>query len=200
MISCYTIESFVEEVQLSYTPRPTMTLLKRSWNFHEWLEGAFSKHHSSISLPRQFIFSKDISAGSTMDGVQATVRCSEWSNSLLGEPMFPLQRLPLEKPKWNANRSVFSKWETRAIRTTTEKSEEIFLKAEAQIFAKNGGIHDITFDFQRDSWTRLLKKIRKWEKLQASKYVEGWWPVSLQDVTTWVSTLKPLPLTPIGEF
>ena len=129
MISCYTIESFVEEVQLSYTPRPTMTLLKRSWNFHEWLEGAFSKHHSSISLPRQFIFSKDISVGSTMDGVQAMVRCSEWSNSLLGEPMFPLQRIPLKKPKCNANRSVFSKWETIAIRTTIEKSEEVFLKS-----------------------------------------------------------------------
>ena len=114
-----------------------MTLLRRSLNFHKWLDGAFSKHHSSISLPHQFIFSKDHNSRSTKDGVHTTVRCYEWSNSLLGEPMFPLQRLPNSKPKRNVSRSVFSWWETSNTRTTSEKSEEILKKAEAPRCSKN---------------------------------------------------------------
>ncbi len=175
-----------------------MTLLKRSVNFHQWLESSFSKFHSSISLPRQFIFSKNSDVAGTLDGVQAMVRCSEWSNSMLGEPMFPLQRLPISKPMWNANRSVFSRWETSSTRTTLEKSEEILQKAEAQIFAKKEENYDMHFDFQRQSWTRLLKKIRKWERLQAEDY-DGWWPISHEEVSTWVATLPKLPPTREGE-
>ena len=94
MTSCFTLETFVNVVQHSYKPSPTMPLLKKSMDFRGWLEGAFSKHQSCISLPRQFIFSKNDNVGSTVDGVKAMVRCSDWSISLLGEPMFPLQRLP----------------------------------------------------------------------------------------------------------
>jgi hypothetical protein len=61
--------------------------------------------------------------------------------------MFPLQRLPNQKPRWNANRPEFSKWETPKTRTTPEKSEEIFKKAEAQIFSKSGEYYDIPFGF-----------------------------------------------------
>jgi hypothetical protein len=177
-----------------------MTLLKKSLDFHGWLEGAFSKHHSCISLPRQFVFSKSDNVGSIVDGVKAMVRCSEWSNSVLGEPMFPLQRLPNKKPMWNANRPVFSKWEklTPKTRTTPEKSEEIFKKAEAQIFSKSGEYYDIPFDFQRDAWSKLLKRIRKWEQLKAKDF-DGWWPLSYADVTTWVSSLTQLPITSDGE-
>jgi hypothetical protein len=183
----------------SYTPNHSMTLLKRSLNFHEWLEGSFAKYHCSVSLPRQFIFSKEHNVGNTSDGVEAMVRCSEWSHSLLGPPMFPLQRLPTSKPRWNANRSVFSKWETLNTRTTPEKSEEIFKKAEAQIFRKSGDLFDIPFDFQRDSWKKLLQKIRKWEKLQPEDY-QGWWPISHEEVITWVSNLAKLHSTPVGKF
>ena len=118
---------------------------------------------------------------------------------MLGEPMFPLQRLPTSKPKWNANRSVFSRWETSSIRTTLEKSEEIFQKAEAHFLAKNDKNHDMHFDFQRQSWTRLLKKIRKWERLPAEDY-DGWWPISHEEVSTWVADLPKLPPTREGEF
>ena len=83
--------------------------------------------------------------------------------------MFPLPRLPNQKPRWNANRPVFSKWETSNTRTTPEKSEEIFKKAEAQIFSKSGEYYDIPFDFQRDAWSKLLKRIRKWEQLKAKE-------------------------------
>ena len=198
-ICCLTIEVFVDVVMKSYTPNHSMTLLKRTLNFHEWLEGSFAKYHCSISLPRQFVFSKEHDAGSTSDGVQAMVRCSEWSNSVLGPPMFPLQRLPISKPRWNANRSVFSKWETINTRTTPEKSEEIFKKAEAQIFRKSGDFYDIPFDFQRDSWKKLLKQIRKWEKLQPEDY-QGWWPICHEEVSTWVSNLAKLPPTLEGKF
>lgn len=202
VMSCLTIENFVEEIQLSYNPRPTMTLLKRSLNFHEWLDGSMSKYFSSISLPRQFIFSKDDNEGSTVDGVHAMVRCSEWSNSILGEAMFPLQRLPNKKPKWNANRRVFSKWEkngSQLTRTSLEKAEDIFKKAEAQIFHRNGEDYFMHFDFQRESWNRLLKKIRKWETLKEEEY-EGWWPITHEDVPIWLATLPQLPLTPQGEL
>ena len=197
MESCMTIEKFVHVVQHSWKPSPTMTLLKKSLDFHGWLEGAFSKHHSSISLPRQFIFSKNDNVGSTAEGVMAMVRCSEWSNYVLGEPMFPLQRLPKQKPRWNANRPVFSKWETPKIRTTFEKSEEIFKKAEAQLFSKSGENYDIPFEFQRHSWVKLLTRIRKWEKLRAADF-DGWWPLSNADVTLWVSSLTKLPITSDG--
>jgi hypothetical protein len=112
--------------------------------------------------------------------------------------MFPLQRLPNQKPRWNANRPVFSKWETSNTRTTPEKSEEIFKKAEAQIFSKSGEYYDIPFDFQRDAWSKLLKRIRKWEQLKAKDF-DGWWPLSNADVTSWVSSLTELPLTSDGE-
>ena len=198
MTSCLTLETFVHVVQHSYKPTPTMTLLKKSLDFHSWLEGAFAKHHSCISLPRQFIFSKNDDAGSTADGVKAMVRCSEWSNSVLGEPMFPLQRIPNQKPRWNANRPVFSKWETPKTRTTIEKSEEIFKKAKAQIFSKSGENYDIPFEFQRDAWVKLLKRIRKWEQLKAKDF-DGWWPLSNVDVTVWVSSLTELPITSDGK-
>ena len=184
---------------MSYKPMPTMTLLKRSINFHRWLEGASSKHHSCISLPRQFVFSKNENGDATTDGVRAMVRCSEWSNSVLGEPMFPLQRLPTQKPRWNANRSVFSRWETSSTRTSTEKSEEILKKAEAQVFYKDGEHYDLPFDFQRSSWVKLLGRIRKWEKLQAGDY-EGWWPITHGDVISWVSSLSKQPLTSDGGY
>ena len=112
--------------------------------------------------------------------------------------MLPLQRLPNQKPRWNANRPVFSKWETPKTRTTPEKSEEIFKKAEAQIFSKSGEYYDIPFDFQRDAWSKLLKRIRKWEQLKAKDF-DGWWPLSYADVTTWVSSLTQLPITSDGE-
>jgi len=140
MTACLTLETFVQVVQHSFKPTPTMTLLKKIMDFHGWLEGVFSKHYSCISLPRQLIFSKSDNDGGTVDVVKAMVRCSEWSNSVLGEAMFPLQRLPNQKPRWNANRPVFSKWKTPKIRTFPEKSEEIFKKAESQIFSKNGKI------------------------------------------------------------
>ncbi len=119
--ACLTIEKFVCEIQKSYKPMPTMTLLKRSINFHQWLEGASSKHYSCISLPRQFIFSKNENGDATTDGVRSM-------------SMFTLQRLPTQKLRWNANCSVFSKWETSSTRTSPEKSEEILKKAEAQVF------------------------------------------------------------------
>jgi len=83
MPSCLTLETFVHVVRHSYKQTPTMTLLKKSLDFHGWLEGAFSKHNSCISPPRQFLFSKNDNDGSTVDGVKAMVRCSEWSNSVL---------------------------------------------------------------------------------------------------------------------
>ena len=140
MTSCLTLETFVHVVQHSYKPSPTMTVLEKSLDFHGQLEDAFSKHHSCISFPRQFIFSKNDNVGSTIDGVNTMVRCSEWSNSLLGEPMFPLQRLTNQKPRWNANRSVFSKWETPKTRTTPENSEEIFKRRRPKSFLKVGNI------------------------------------------------------------
>ena len=71
------------------------------------------------------------------------------------------------------------------------KSAEIFQKAEAQNFAKKDENHDMHFDFQRQSWTRLLKKIRKWERLPADDY-DGWWPISHEEVSTFVATLPKL--------
>ncbi len=76
MTSCLTLETFVNVVKHSYKPTPTIALLKKSFNFHGWLEGAFSKHNSCISLPRQFIFSKNDNAGSTVEGVKAMFCCS----------------------------------------------------------------------------------------------------------------------------
>jgi hypothetical protein len=43
---------------------------------------------------------------------------------------------------------VFSRWETFNTRTTSEKSEKILKKAEAQFFSKNGEYCDIPFEFQ----------------------------------------------------
>jgi len=117
-----------------------MTLLKTSLDFHGWLEGAFSKHHSCISLPRQFIFSKNDNDGGTVDGVKAMVRCSEWSNYVLGEPMFPLQRLPNQKPRWNANRPVFTEWESPKTRTNPEKSKRYSKRRRPKSFLKVGNI------------------------------------------------------------
>jgi hypothetical protein len=53
-----------------------------------------------------------------------------------------------------------------------EKSEEVFKNAEAQIISKSGEYHDIPFDFQRDAWAKLLKRICYWEQLKA-KYSDG---------------------------
>jgi hypothetical protein len=55
------------------------------------------------------------------------------------------------------------------------------------------------FDFQRQSGTRLLKKIRRWERLPAEDY-DGWWPISHEEVSTWVAALPKLPPTREGEF
>ena len=63
---------------------------------------------------------------------------------------------------------------------------------------KKGGYYDIQFDFQRDAWSKLLKRIRKWEQLKAKDF-DGWWPLSNADVTSWVSSLTELPLTSDGE-
>ncbi len=112
--------------------------------------------------------------------------------------MFPLHRIPNQKPRWNANRPVFSEWETPKTRNTLEESEEIFKKAEAQTFSKSGDYYDIPFEFQRDAWIKLLKRIRKWEQLK-SKDFDGWWPLTNVDVTVWVSTLTELPITSDGE-
>lgn len=199
VVACLTLEKFIHEVQTCMKPKPAMILLKRSLNFHEWLSGALAKYHSSISQPRQFIFSKTNNGLSTPDGVQTMVRCSEWSHSPLGEPMFPLQRLPNGKPRYNANRPIFSKWETATKRTSVENSEEIFKKAEAQIFGSIGDLHEMSFSFQRDAWKSLIKKLRKWEKLEAKDY-DAWWPQSRQDVTLWISSIPQLSLTADGEF
>ena len=109
MTSCFTLETFVHVVQHLYKPTPTMTLLKKNLDFHGWLKGAFSMHHSCFSHPRQFMFSKNDNAGSTVEVVKAMARCSECTKFVLGEPLFPLQRLPNKKPRWNVNRPVFSK-------------------------------------------------------------------------------------------
>ena len=93
--------SFVYAIQKSNDSKPNMALLKRSLNFHQWLDGAVSKHHSFIRIPRHFIFSKIHNAGSTL--VHAIMGCSEWSNLLFEEEMFSL---PPSRPKWDANRSV----------------------------------------------------------------------------------------------
>ena len=45
----------------------------------------------------------------------------------------------------------------------------------------------------------FLKKIRKWEKLQPEDY-QGWWPISHEEVSTWVSNLAKLPPTLEGKF
>jgi hypothetical protein len=113
--------------------------------------------------------------------------------------MFPLQRLPNGKPRYNANRPIFSKWETATKRTSVENSEEIFKKAEAQIFGSIGDLHEMSFSFQRDAWKSLIKKLRKWEKLEAKDY-DAWWPQSRQDVTLWISSIPQLSLTADGEF
>ncbi len=160
-----------------------MALLRKSLNFHKWLDGAFSKHHSSISLPRRFIFSKNHNSGSTEDGVHTTVRCSQWINSLLGEPMFPLQRLPNSKPKWNANRSVFQGGRRPILGPRPRSPKRYSRKQRQNFFPKNGEYYDILFEFQRDSWRRLLKKIRKWEKLEPHDYTK-WWPMNHEDVST----------------
>jgi hypothetical protein len=109
IIACLTVDKFVNEVQMPYTPTPTTTLLKRGIIFHKWLEGVSSKHQSCTNLPRQSIFSKNDNVGATTDGVKAMLRGSEWSNSILGEIMSSLQVLPTRRSLWNANRSVFSK-------------------------------------------------------------------------------------------
>jgi hypothetical protein len=72
-------------------------------------------------------------------------------------------------------------------------------KSRGTNFCQKEENHDMHFDFQRQSWTRLLKKIRKWERLPAEDY-DGWWPISHEDVTTWVADLPKLPPTREGEF
>ena len=89
--------------------------------------------------------------------------------------------------------------ETSNTRTTSEKSDEILKKAEAIFLSRNGEYYDIPFELQRDSWRRLLKKMRQWEKLEPQDYTE-WWTISHEDVSTWVNTLAKLPPTQDGEF
>ncbi len=134
IVACLTLEKCLHEVHTVMKPTPAMILLKRSLNFHEWLSGALAKYHSFISQPRQSFFSKANNGLITLDGVQTMVRRSEWSHSTRWEPMFPLQQLPNCKPKYNANRPIFSKWKTATTRTSVENSGEIFKKAEAQKF------------------------------------------------------------------
>jgi hypothetical protein len=57
----------------------------------------------------------------------------------------------------------------------------------------------MSFSFQRDAWKSLIKKLRKWEKLEAKDY-DAWWPQSRQDVTLWISSIPQLSLTADGEF
>jgi len=64
-------------------------------------------------------------------------------------------------------------FETPKIKTTPEKTEEIFKKAEAEIFSKSGEYYNIPFDFESDAWVKLLKMIRKWEQLKAKDF-DGW--------------------------
>ena len=134
MVACLTHEKCIHEVQTRMKPKPVIILLKKSLYFHVWLSGALVKYQSSISRPRQFIFSKAINGLSTPDGVLAMIRCSEWSYSTLGEPMFPLQRLPNGKPRYNANRPIFSKWETTTTRTSVYKIPKRFSKRRKRRF------------------------------------------------------------------
>ena len=69
---------------------------------------------------------------------------------------------------------------------------------EAQVFSKSGEYYDISFDFQRDACSKLMKRIRKWEQLKAKDF-DGWWPLSNADVTSWVSFLTELLSTSDGE-
>ena len=57
---------------------------------------------------------------------------------------------------------------------------------------------DIPFDFQSDAWSKLLKRIRKWEQLKAKDFDE-WLPLSNADVASWDSSLMELPLNSDGE-
>ena len=155
MVACLTLEKCLHEVQTVMKPTPAIKLLKRSLNFHEWLSGALAKYHAFISQPRQFFFSKANNGLSTLDGVQPMVRRSEWSHSTRGEPMFPLQQLPNGKPRYNANRPIFSKWQTATTRTSVEHSGEIFKKAESQNFASIGDLHEMIFSFQRVTCEKL---------------------------------------------
>ena len=187
-MNCVTIEKFIEEIKQSYDPEPNVKLLKRSLNIHEFLEGCLAKHQDGMSLPRQFNYFKDpATTGTTSDGVGTSVTCSEWSNSEVGDPQFPLQRMPSVIPNWNANRRVFSKWETRTQRTTDDVSDKILVSAESQIMDLE------ILDFQRNSWKSFLGRIRRWENLEAVEY-PGWWPLTNKDVTEWIEGLdKPVP-------
>ena len=79
-----------------------------------------------------------------------------------------------------------------------EDSEEIFKKAESQIFASIGDLLEMAFSFQRDAWKSLIKNLRKWEKLEAKDH-DAWWLQSRQDVTIWITSIPQLALTADGE-
>ena len=181
-MDCLTLEKFIEEVKNSYTPSPNMILLKRTLNVKEWLDEHLAKFQDGMSLARQFVYSKNHDgSGSTEGGVTASVRCSEWSSSEMGEPQFPLQSLPSRVPQWNTNRQVFSKWETRTTRTDPKIADNHLCSAITQI-------EDLDLmDFQHASWRAVFKRIRKWEKFTAFDY-DGPWPLTADDVTKWVST------------
>jgi hypothetical protein len=140
MTSCLTQATFVHVVQHSYKPTPTMTLLKKSLDFHSWLEGAFAKHHSCIGLPLQFIFSKNNDVGSTADGVKAIVRCSEWSSSVLGEPTFPLQRLPNQSRGGTQIVPCFSNGKLQKHELPSRSPKRYFKRRRPKSFLKVGNI------------------------------------------------------------
>ncbi len=113
--------------------------------------------------------------------------------------MFPLQRLPNSNPISGKTIEACFQDGRRPILGPRPKSRKRYSRKQRRsFFQKNGEYYDIPFEFQRDSWRKLLKKIRKWEKLEPQDYME-WWPISHEVVSTWFNTLAKLPPTQDGE-
>jgi len=153
-----TFEDLVKIIRHSYDPKHNVLKLKRTYNFHAWLQGTterpvLQRHWSDITEARQFLIEK---CARLEDGSEVlmgvTIKASESSSSPFGPRMVPICNLPSERPLFNASRPVFSRWERDSKskptgqRTDDESAYKLFEDSKKMICDVDGPIKEMRCD------------------------------------------------------
>ena len=104
-----------------------------------------------------------------------SIRSGESSSPHYGPRMFPLLRLPRGRPKWNAARLIFSRWEKGGkTRTCDTQAMKDFYESQRMICDENGPCSAMSAH-ERKQWVDYFAKINEEQHLLAESVSPDYW-------------------------
>lgn len=171
--NAHTLTEFIHVIKAAYNPSPVVKELPGTFDMQAWLLPHLNDMQG-VTLPHQFLFSKDPSAA-----CGSSVVCFEFSNTPPQPKQEVLKSLPTTRPVLRGGRKLFHRSERAGGSSAQADRDFNDMERQLQTFFE-------TYAFpssSREEWRFTVEALKKKQVMPSRNLPIGYfWPLSVDDV------------------